>query len=248
MKIGEKIYRVYSCTSTNDLAKKMAKQGAVEGTGVAAEQQIQGKGTKGRQWISPPGKGIYVSFILYPPPQQLSLLPLVGALAVREALWQSLLLQVQLKWPNDVLWKRKKLGGILCESSFWGERLNYVILGIGLNTGHGEEDFPQDMRPSVTSLYLIRGKETERETLLQKLVQVLNTWYGCWLKGEASKIVKCFQEYSVYKTGRKLQVKANGETVSGKYLGINLQGGLILEAAGKKITFYAAQTQSLRED
>ncbi|MBS3819348.1 biotin--[acetyl-CoA-carboxylase] ligase [bacterium] len=247
MKIGNKIHRFSSCPSTNNLARKYASQGEPEGTVVIADQQTKGKGTQGREWISPPGKGVYISFILYPPASGLSLLPLVGGLTVREAVFESVGVSVQLKWPNDIMWKRKKLGGILCESSFWGGKLLYVILGIGLNTGHQVQDFPEEVRSAASSLDLITSKEVqvERESIVENLFQSLECWYEVFLKGENSKIVDAFQHHSAIYPGKKVTVAAENEVVSGIYSGINPEGGIILDVGGKQKTFYSGQVHFL---
>ena len=152
MKIGERIHYVPTCTSTNDMAKDLADFGVPEGTVVLAEEQTSGKGRYRRHWFSSPGKGLYLSVILRPKQPEISLLTLSAGLAVAEALRDVLGVKVCLKWPNDLLWEGKKLGGILSESSYFGQKLNYVVVGIGLNISHSEEDFPPGLRDSAISL------------------------------------------------------------------------------------------------
>jgi BirA family biotin operon repressor/biotin-[acetyl-CoA-carboxylase] ligase len=139
MEIGAKIVRVESCPSTNDLAKELALSGEKEGTVVISEEQTQGKGTKGRSWFSARRKGLYLSVILTPPSPKISLLPLVAGLAVSDAVFSTVGIRTSLKWPNDLVWEGKKLGGLLCESGYLGNRVNYVILGLGLNVSHGKD-------------------------------------------------------------------------------------------------------------
>lgn len=249
MKIGNKIYRVSSCPSTNELAKQRASQGDPEGTAVIADQQTKGKGTQGREWVSPPGKGVYVSFVLRPSDAHLPLLPLMGGLAVRDALSKTVKISVQLKWPNDILWKKKKLGGILCESSFWGGKLLSVILGIGLNTGHRSQDFPPEVRRAATSLELILPRETkvERERIIENLFSSLEHWYDVFLRGENRKIVEAFQKHSVFQKGTKVTVAVENEVISGIYSGIHPQGGIVLRVGGKPQTFYSGQVHLLEK-
>jgi len=146
------IHKFETCTSTNDVAREMALRGAPEGTAVVAEEQTAGRGTKGRSWHSPRGKGLYVSLVLRPEAAEITLLPLAAGLAAREAVERSHGLSARLRWPNDILWEGKKLGGILCESGFLGNRPEYVILGVGLNVDHDLDDFPEDIRALAVSV------------------------------------------------------------------------------------------------
>ncbi len=241
MKIGEKIIRVKSCPSTNALAKDLALSGEKEGTVVISDEQTQGKGTKGRSWYSARKKGLYLSVVLYPSRPDISLLSLVSGLAASDAVLSSCGLQVSLKWPNDLVWKGKKLGGILCESGYLGNRVNYAILGMGLNLNHEQGDFPEEIRQQAISLKLITEEEVEEGQLLVNLWQALNHWYGQFLLGRREGIVKAFQKRSVLEVGREMTVDMDGEMVSGIYRGITLQGGLILESEGEKKILFSAE-------
>ena len=246
MNIGAKILRVKSCSSTNDLAKERALSGESEGTVVIAEEQTKGKGTKGRSWYSARKKGLYLSVVLTPPFPDISLLPLVAGLAVCEAILSCLGVRVGLKWPNDVVWKGKKLGGILCESGFLGNRVNYAILGVGLNVTHEKGDFPKGMRRQAISLKLIKKEKIEEEAFLDCLWQFLNHWYGCFLKGEKQRILRAYQEKSVLLLGEKIDLTMGREVLSGIYRGLDLQGGLILERDGLRESFFSAEIKTIR--
>lgn len=246
MKIGDKIIRVKSCPSTNTLAKDLALSGEKEGTVVISEEQTQGKGTKGRSWYSAKKKGLYISVILYPSCPDISLLPLVTGLAASDAVLSSFGVKVSLKWPNDLIWEGKKLGGILCESGYLGNRANYAILGMGLNLNHDPGDFPEEIRQQAVSLKLITEEDIEEERFLGNLWQELNHWYGQFLLEKREGIVKAFQEKSVLPVGRKMTVDMDGEVISGIYRGIDLQGGLILECKGEKKILFSAEVTTLK--
>ena len=246
MEIGEKIIRVNSCASTNTLAKDLALSGEKHGTVVISEEQTQGKGTKGRSWYSARNKGLYLSVILYPPRPDISLLPLVTGLSVSDAVFSSLDVKVNLKWPNDLVWKGKKLGGILCESGYLGNRVNYAILGMGLNVNHERGDFPEEIRQQAVSLKLITKEDIDEEQLLGNLWQTLNHWYGQFLLERQEGIVNAFQEKSVMELGREVTVDMDGEKVSGIYRGINPQGGLILECEGEKKILFSAEVTTVK--
>jgi len=246
MNIGAKILRVKSCPSTNDLAKELALSGESEGTVVIAEEQTKGKGTKGRSWYSARKKGLYLSIILNPPFADISLLPLVAGLAVSEAILSYLGIKAWLKWPNDVVWEGKKLGGILCESGFLGNRVNYAILGIGLNISHEQEDFPKGIRSQAISMKLIKNEKIEEDIFLDRLWLFLNHWYGCFLKEEKQEILRAYQEKSVLFLGEKIALLTEREVLSGIYRGLDLQGGLILERDGLRESFFSAEIKTIR--
>ena len=246
MKIGAKIVRVKSCPSTNDLAKDLALSGEKEGTVVISEEQTRGKGTKGRSWFSARRKGLYLSVILSPPSPEISLLPLVAGLAVSDAVFSSAGVRIGLKWPNDLVWEGKKLGGFLCESGYLGNRVNYVILGLGLNVSHGKDDFPEDIRPNAVSLRLITKEDTDEKVLLENLWKALNHWYRQFVQGKREHIINAFQERSALPLGSEVTLDVNGEEISGVYKGINPQGGLVLEKEGKEKAFFSAEIKAVR--
>jgi BirA family biotin operon repressor/biotin-[acetyl-CoA-carboxylase] ligase len=244
MKIGEKIIRIKSCPSTNALAKDLALSGEKEGSVIISEEQTQGKGTKGRSWYSVRKKGLYLSVILYPSRPDISLLSLVTGLAASDAILFSLDIKISLKWPNDLVWEGKKVGGILCESGYLGNRVNYAILGMGLNINHERGDFPEEIRQQAVSLKLITEKDIDEERLLGNLWQTLNHWYGQFLLKRREGIVNAFQKKSVLALGREVTVDMDGEKISGIYRGINPQGGLILESEGEKKILFSAEVMT----
>jgi BirA family biotin operon repressor/biotin-[acetyl-CoA-carboxylase] ligase len=247
MEIGVKIIRVKSCPSTNDLAKELALAGEEEGTVVIAEEQTKGRGMKGRKWHSTRKKGIYLSVILRPSHSNISLLPLVAGLAVADAVFNSVGMRVRLRWPNDLVWGKKKVGGILCESGFSGNKANYVILGIGLNLNHGRDDFPEEIRDQATSLKLISKEDMNKNFLLGKLWPALNRWYGGFLREEEEEIIHHFQENSTLPLGKEITLVTESGDVPGIYRGIDTQGGLILESQGKRRAFFSAEIKTMKD-
>jgi len=215
---------------------------------VIADEQTSGRGMKGRTWYSAEKKGFYISCILRPDKPNISLLPLLAGLAVREAIFEEFGLQVKLKWPNDLVWEKRKLGGILCESGFFGSKAHYSILGIGLNISHGSEDFPEEIRVSATSLKLITQRDIDEQALLGRLWEALNRWYGLFYHGQTGRIVSAFQEYSAIPLGKELTLVIQEGDISGVYRGISSRGGLILEVNRKKRSFFAAEIKDIKEE
>jgi len=245
MKIGEKIHRIPICSSTNDLAKKLAERGAEQGEVVVCDEQTKGKGTKGRTWYSIQGKGLYFSILLFPSRPDLSLLPLAASLAVREGVFTELNELISLKWPNDLIVWGLKIGGILCESSFSGRELNYSIIGIGLNVRHKKDDFLAELQYSAGSLEMTCREKIDKERLMFVICRYMEKWYRTFLKNEDHKIMKAYQEASCYHIGDKLKVVAKGNIVSGLFKGLDMQGRMILEINGRKEHFLSGEIRIL---
>jgi BirA family biotin operon repressor/biotin-[acetyl-CoA-carboxylase] ligase len=223
------IRRLTTCSSTNDVAKELVRQGAPEGTVVVSEEQTAGRGTKGRTWHSACGKGLYVSLVLRPETPEITLLPLAAGLAVLEALERTESLSARLRWPNDIVWGGKKLGGILCESGFLGNRSDYVILGIGLNVSHEEGDFPEDLRSIAVSMRMAIRGEVDVESLLRHLLRGVERWYEIFTRGECGRIKSAFERHSAFRKGDPVIVMTNDKPVQGVYQGIDISGGLLIE-------------------
>ena len=241
MEIGTLIHRFSSCSSTNDLAREMAERGEPEGAVVLCEEQTAGRGTKGRTWFSAPNRGFYASVILRPRSPDLSFIPLLAGVAVVEAVERIFGLRAGLKWPNDVVWQGKKLGGILVESVFTGAEADFVILGIGLNLNHEAPDFPLDIRAIATSLRIILKKPVPLESLLSGLWKSLENWYRLLDREGERRILRGFELYSSIPIGTIVIIRTPASEIRGVYSGLDARGGLVLEVDGRKTSFYSAE-------
>jgi BirA family biotin operon repressor/biotin-[acetyl-CoA-carboxylase] ligase len=157
--IGRIIHYQASMASTNSAAIALAQEGSCHGTLVLADAQRAGRGRRGRQWYSPPGRNLYCSVIFRMPPGQtgsLTLIPLASALAVADVISDSAAIPCRLKWPNDVLIRDKKVAGILCES-VGGQADTIVVIGIGINVNSQPEDLPGELKSTATTLLAERG-------------------------------------------------------------------------------------------
>jgi BirA family biotin operon repressor/biotin-[acetyl-CoA-carboxylase] ligase len=163
-----------SVGSTNDVARALASTGASPATLVLADAQHAGRGRAGRAWSSPAGLGLYFSFLARPSAGEVAVYPLRLGVAVARALdpWGGS--DLSIKWPNDILLHGRKLGGILCEAAWSGGSLEYLIVGIGLNLLHRDEDFPAELRPRATSLLQI-GQPPTRLAVADRLVHELRS-------------------------------------------------------------------------
>jgi BirA family biotin operon repressor/biotin-[acetyl-CoA-carboxylase] ligase len=241
VRIGAVVHRLASCPSTNEVAKILAQEGAEEGTVVVAEAQTEGKGTKGRGWHSPRKLGLYASVILRPRRRDLSLLPVVAGIACVEAVREATGVELRLKWPNDVVWNGKKLGGILSESGFLGRTPSYAVLGIGLNVNQKRIDFPAELRSSATSLRLAAEKAVDRMKLESFVWSSLERWYGCFRRGKKREIVGAFESSLIFRVGTVIHVQTDKAAVQGNFRGIDIQARLLLESAGKMMRLSPAE-------
>lgn len=177
--LGQSIHIVTETPSTNTLAMTLAESGEPHGTVILAEHQTAGKGRLGRIWASPPNKNIYCSIILREPRLQkhLTWIPLATGLALSEAIQKTQTIIPSLKWPNDILVRNKKLGGILCESTSRGQSSSVLIVGFGVNVNAEPEDFPVDIQAASTSILQESGQLCHRNTLIASMFNHLGKWY-----------------------------------------------------------------------
>ncbi len=182
--------------STNTEANRLAREGAPEGTLIVANTQTKGRGRLGRSWISPPGSGLYLSIILRPdcPSNRFPRLTLTAGVAVASAIQQTGM-KPQLKWPNDILIADRKVGGILAEAVFNQKRIDFAILGIGINVNTKRGELPVSVRSLATSLRLSLGKPVSRMYLLQTLLYLLEPWYEFFCTGAFETILEAWCEF-----------------------------------------------------
>src|SRR3970040_518837 len=138
--VGRRLIYLTSTPSTQDVARREADEGAVEGTGVIAEEQTAGRGRLGRSWVSPAGKNVYVTVVLRPDLARLRTPGMAAPLAVSRAVELVTGLAPALKWPNDVLLSGRKLAGVLIDSELSGSEVKYVLIGIGVNVNFDVEE------------------------------------------------------------------------------------------------------------
>ena len=162
--------------STNDIARDWALQGALEGTLVTAGRQTRGRGRRARVWESPPGTGLYASFVLRPGwlAKKAPDLAIVAGMAAFHALEKAGVSGLRVKWPNDILAHGKKICGVLVEPRIGGGRIEFAVVGIGINVGQGADDFPPSLRESATSCRL-EGAPISVDRMQEFLVESLQT-------------------------------------------------------------------------
>lgn len=223
-----------STDSTNRIAKIEAEEGAEHGTAVVAENQTNGRGRLGKEWNSVPGKGLYCSIIVCPDvqPERYAQLTLVAGVAVAEVLEKVLGRSCQLKWPNDIFFSGKKCGGILTESvevkngALEGKRS--AIVGIGLNVNSELTDFPENLRDSVTSLFLEGGRKHSIKVLFELVRRQLLQEIEFFEHGGFHEILQRWRSRD-FLLGKSLEcIGYDGAIIRGVALGPDEEGRLHL--------------------
>lgn len=233
--LSPQILRFASLPSTNLEAMKQAGDGAAEGLCVVAGEQTAGRGRRQREWVSPPGAGLYFSIVLRPEFEQSRwpLLTLMAAIAVHDALLAECHLETDIKWPNDILVDEKKLCGILAETVDTASG-RAVVVGIGINLTHSA--FPPELEPIATSVETATGAKPELANILEALVntlvthyEVLNETYG------NAQIVRSWCMRSSYCQGKLVRVTDGDETFLGTTRGLERDGALRVETDNGEI-------------
>lgn len=239
-KIGKHIYFYEQIASTNNQARLLAEQGAVHGSLVLAEQQSGGKGRCGRSWISPKGEGISMTLLLKPQilPVNASMLTLVAALAVSEAINEAGLLSM-IKWPNDIIIGNKKVCGILTEMSADMDRINYVVIGVGINVN--TESFPGELQEIATSMLKEGGIVYNRALLIKNVMEAFEKYYHIFIKTEdLSGLMDIYNRRLINLKRHVRAMEKTGEVI-GIAEGINHKGELIIESDGRKKTIVSGE-------
>lgn len=241
------IYVLAETASTNEVAKKKAIAGAPQGTIVLAEKQLAGKGRMGRTWVSPAGSGIWLSIILRPPirPAQAAQLTFVNAVGACTALREQINLPVTIKWPNDLMLNERKICGILTELSAEIDRVNYVIVGLGLNVNQRRQDFPADIQDKATSLASESGNSFRRVDLLLAVLNSIEKSYKEYCHEGFRPILGKWRELNST-LGREVHVVTQDESYYGIAEEVDEEGKLLVRKANGRLESVLAGDVSIR--
>ncbi|MBI3696216.1 MAG: biotin--[acetyl-CoA-carboxylase] ligase [Acidobacteria bacterium] len=227
--LGRPIHYYASIDTTMRRAAELAEAGEPGGAVVLAEEQTAGRGRLGRSWHSEPEAGLYFSLILRPPLEaaQVSVVTLALGLAAGRAIHRVTSRPCDLRWPNDVLLGERKCCGILTELAAEGERVRYILAGIGVNVNHAA--FPAQLAATATSLRLETGCEYSREALLIEILKETDRYLQILVERDAPAIVELFTRASSYAAGKRVVVVNGTVETSGRTTGITSAGTLLLE-------------------
>ena len=222
--LGKRIFHFFKVDSTNSVAMTLGESGEAHGTVVIAEEQTAGRGRAGHTWHSEKTNGIYMTVLLRPPipPQQAPLITLAAGLAVREAILEQTGLAPDLRWPNDLLFGRKKFCGILTEMNAEPDRIHFVVVGIGINVNH--ERIPEELSGIATSLRIETKRVHSRVEIVARLLRRLESYYNQFLREGPETIVARFCDVSSYARGKRVRIATTTGTYTGTTDGLEPSG------------------------
>jgi BirA family transcriptional regulator, biotin operon repressor / biotin---[acetyl-CoA-carboxylase] ligase len=221
---GKRIYHFFKIDSTNRVALELGHAGEPEGAVVLAEEQTAGRGRAGRTWQSDRAAGIYVTLLLRPKisPVQAPLLTMMAGLSAYTAIEAQTGMAPDLKWPNDLLLRGKKAGGILTEMHAEPSQVRFVIVGIGLNVN--QEKFAGELGTTATSLRIETGKQQSRLELLVRLLREFESDYNRFLREGPPAVTPKFEAVSSYARGKRVRVASGAVNFSGVTAGLGPEG------------------------
>jgi BirA family biotin operon repressor/biotin-[acetyl-CoA-carboxylase] ligase len=231
--IGKNIVAYQKLKSTNDIASQLADAGEKEGTIIVADEQTKGRGRLGRKWHSPPNTGIYVSIILRPKfkPEFAPGLSIMTAVALADTIDSYIPGKVKIKWPNDILINKKKVSGILTELSSEKDKINFVIVGVGINVNNKVEDFPDELKDIITSIRRVKRAKVNRVEFLQKFLLKFEKEYENYRKSRLKSCHKKIRRYSSL-INTEVSLMHNRKKIKGRALDIDKNGALVVEIDG----------------
>lgn len=219
-----------STDSTNNRAKLLAQQGAPHGTVLIAGHQTGGRGRMGRTFQSPSGMGVYLSVILRPQckPQEIMHLTCAAAVAMCRAIEAVTGLRPGIKWINDLIWNKKKLGGILTELAVDPKTglTDYAIVGIGINCRQQAQDFPPELRSMAASLSMAAGKDICPQVLAAAMIEQL-VQMDAALTASKAQLMALYRQNCIT-LGKEVSVHRADTVRHGKALELDSDGGLLV--------------------
>lgn len=234
--------------STQSVIKKLARDGEKAGVIATAEVQEMGRGRRGRNWQSVSGKNLMFSMLLRPPllPGEVQLLNLAAGLSLKNTLRALCGLPAELKWPNDILCRGRKLCGILSESAGEAERIYYAVTGIGVNVNMTAEEIPGELRGIATSVLIESGRVWPRWKILVDFLGRFASASGLLCSEGGAEALLALYRKECDTIGKEINVICDNESFSGTASGITGQGALIVKTGGGEKIFAAADVVHLR--
>lgn len=228
--LGRYVIHYTQVGSTQDIAKEMVSKRVPHGTLIIAEAQTKGRGRLGRIWLSPEGQGLYFSLILRPQisPIHAPKLTLMAGVAIARTIELTTSIKSQIKWPNDILISGRKVAGILNEIDAEMDKINAIILGIGININQNTASFPKELRNEVTSLKLEVGSEISRLEILQALLVELENLCEVLKDGNFPYILGAWRKMDIT-LGSQVKAVLIDREISGKAIDIDQDGALLLK-------------------
>ena len=228
--LGKEIISYEKVDSTNDIAYELAEKGLKEGTIILAEEQEKGKGRHGRRWLSPSKSGIYLSVILRPQitPNEISKITLLAAVAAAKAVREATGLLAMIKWPNDILVNGKKVCGILTEMKAEQDRVDFIVIGIGINVNTPLKQLPKGASSLREELdYRGKDEQVSRIELTKRLIEKLEEDYFLLKKNDFQPIMDEWKRLTEM-LGARVKVVLQNRTFEGLVHNIDPDGALVV--------------------
>lgn len=230
--VGCQLYLMGELDSTNARLRALARTGAPEGTVVLAEGQTEGRGRRGQPWFSPSGVNLYASVLLRPElaPRDIGVFTFIASLALTDAI-RPLGVHPAIRWPNDILVDGKKVGGALAECGMRGDRLDHVVIGVGVNVNVDPAVLRAALGPAggfATSLSAVVGREVDRNAFAAAYLNALDAWYETWRTDGAEPLLQAWRDRDIL-TGRRVEVRGPGGSLEGRVAGVASNGALLVQ-------------------
>lgn len=248
--IGRRVACYDALTSTQDAVRDLGCRGEPEGVAVFAEAQTAGRGRRGRAWVSPPGRGLWFSVLLRPalPPERLPQIPIAAAVALARACREAAGVTPAVKWPNDLLWEGRKLGGILAERVARPESPPFVVLGVGINVDLSEGELPPDLRGLATSLRAAAGgPAVDRAFLARRALRELDAGYRR-LAAEGFAGIRAEWRSLAAWLGRAVEVRGPDGAWTGTAVDLDEDGALLVDTPDGRRRCLAGEVSLRRPD
>ncbi len=245
--IGSAVVVYKRIASTMDMARKLARMGAKNGTVVFAEEQTQGKGRSGHSWSCPPYTGLLCTIVLKHTiqPDHLCLLTGTTAVSVTETIYDTLHLPAEIKWPNDILINGKKVGGILVELEKSLKKQFYFFIGIGINVNTPKNELPKQTRIPATSLAIENNGLVDRTMFAKALLQDIDKWYSILKDEHFRYITERWKELCIT-VGETLTITDGGQEYTGVVIDISNNGGLMVRLDNGLIKIFRGEHATIK--
>lgn len=243
--LGHTIIHKESGPSTQFLIHQAAQEGAKHGTVAILDEQTMGRGRMNRQWHSADKKGMWLSMLLRPMilPQQAPQLTLLTATVLADVLKKCTQVEPMIKWPNDILLKKKKIAGILTEMQAEQDRIQYIVIGVGLNINHSNDDLPESFTYQATSLYHETGKTWSTQMIIQQFLNEFEVSFDKYVKDGFTEVKQKWESYG-FKLGEKIKITTPKGDTEAVFHGIAEDGALlIINSMGEKEKLYSGEIQ-----
>jgi len=224
-----RVQRFSAVTSTNDVAREMVSRGDRIGALVVADHQTAGRGRRGRRWFSPPGVGLWATWIVSPPLEGKALftLGLATAVGICKAVEQGYMARPAIQWPNDLLLDGRKFCGILVEVMRDRKGAHVALIGMGINLNQQRGDFPPSLRGIPTSIREVTGKAVDRKRFLEEIKSPLRREVQCVFDQGFEGIKRDYLERSNL-IGKRVTVRLAGGNLEGRVVDFSPFGELMI--------------------